>query len=92
MTRGQGANVRRLYRVFVFDDETGEELWSFQLGSGIVGQPVTWEQDGAQMVSVVSGWGGAVPLWGGEVAKSVNYLNQGGMVWTFRIPEQVAAN
>ncbi|MAS45011.1 MAG: PQQ-dependent dehydrogenase, methanol/ethanol family [Rhodobacteraceae bacterium] len=75
-----------------FDDETGEELWSFQLGSGIVGQPVTWEQDGAQMVSVVSGWGGAVPLWGGEVAKSVNYLNQGGMVWTFRIPEQVAAN
>ncbi|MEC9435485.1 MAG: PQQ-dependent methanol/ethanol family dehydrogenase [Pseudomonadota bacterium] len=75
-----------------FDDETGEELWAFQLGSGIVGQPITWEQDGVQMVSVVSGWGGAVPLWGGEVAKSVNYLNQGGMVWTFRVPERVAAN
>ncbi|MEC7763225.1 MAG: PQQ-dependent methanol/ethanol family dehydrogenase [Pseudomonadota bacterium] len=68
------------------DDETGDELWSFQLGSGIVGQPVTWEMDGEQYVSVVSGWGGAVPLWGGEVAKKVNYLNQGGMVWTFKLP------
>jgi alcohol dehydrogenase (cytochrome c) len=73
------------------DDETGEELWSFQTGSGIVGQPVTWEMDGAQYVTVVSGWGGAVPLWGGEVANRVKYLNQGGTVWTFRIPEVAAA-
>ncbi|WP_312418876.1 PQQ-binding-like beta-propeller repeat protein, partial [Shinella sp.] len=73
------------------NNETGEELWKFQTGSGIVGQPVTWEQDGEQYVSVISGWGGAVPLWGGEVAKKVNYLNQGGMVWTFRLPKQLAA-
>ncbi len=73
------------------DDDTGETLWSFQTGSGIVGQPITWEQDGEQFVSVVSGWGGAVPLWGGEVAKKVNYLNQGGMVWTFRLPKQYAS-
>ncbi|MEM8812234.1 MAG: PQQ-dependent methanol/ethanol family dehydrogenase [Pseudomonadota bacterium] len=74
-----------------FDDETGERLWSFQTGSGIVGQPITWEQDGEQFVSVISGWGGAVPLWGGEVAKKVNYLNQGGTLWTFRLPKQLAA-
>ena len=55
------------------------------------GQPVTWEQDGEQYVSIISGWGGAVPLWGGEVAKKVNYLNQGGMVWTFRLPKQLAS-
>lgn len=73
------------------DDETGEVLWSFQTGSGIVGQPVTWDADGEQYVSVVSGWGGAVPLWGGEVANKVNYLNQGGMVWTFKLPKQLAA-
>ena len=73
------------------DDETGEELWSFQTGSGIVGQPITWEQDGEQYVTVVSGWGGAVPLWGGEVANRVNYLNQGGMVWTFRLPKELAS-
>ncbi|MEL6418162.1 MAG: PQQ-dependent methanol/ethanol family dehydrogenase [Pseudomonadota bacterium] len=74
-----------------YDDETGEELWSFQTGSGIVGQPITWEQDGEQYVSIISGWGGAVPLWGGEVAKKVNYLNQGGMLWTFRLPKQLAS-
>lgn len=78
-------------KFMAFDDETGEVLWSFQTGSGIVGQPVTWEMDGEQYVSVVSGWGGAVPLWGGEVAKKVNYLNQGGTVWTFKLPKQLAS-
>ncbi len=73
------------------DDDTGEKLWSFQTGSGIVGQPVTWEQDGEQYVTVISGWGGAVPLWGGEVAKKVNYLNQGGLLWTFKLPKQLAS-
>ena len=73
------------------DDETGEVLWSFQTGSGIVGQPITWEMDGEQYVTIVSGWGGAVPLWGGEVANRVNYLNQGGMVWTFRLPAEAAS-
>ena len=74
------------------DDTTGEKLWSFQTGSGIVGQPITWEADGEQYVSIISGWGGAVPLWGGEVAKKVNYLNQGGTLWTFKLPKQLAAN
>jgi alcohol dehydrogenase (cytochrome c) len=75
--------------LMALDDETGEVLWQFQTGSGVVGQPITWEMDGVQYVSVVSGWGGAVPLWGGEVANQVSYLNQGGMVWTFRIPDRL---
>ena len=36
-------------------------------------------------IGVASGWGGAVPLWGGEVAKKVNYLNQGGSMWVFKL-------
>ncbi len=27
------------------------------------------------------------PLWGGDVAKKVNYLEQGGSVWVFKIPK-----
>jgi alcohol dehydrogenase (cytochrome c) len=73
-----------------FDDETGEQLWSFQTGSGVVGQPITWEEDGEQYIAIMSGWGGAVPLWGGEVAQTVSYLNQGGMLWTFKLPRQFA--
>jgi alcohol dehydrogenase (cytochrome c) len=68
-----------------FDDETGEELWKFQTGSGVVGCPITWEQDGEQFIAVPSGWGGAVPLWGGEVAKTVKFLNQGGSLWVFKL-------
>lgn len=65
--------------------KTGKVVWQFQTGSGIVAPPITWKQDGEQYVSVVSGWGGAVPLWGGEVAKKVNFLEQGGSVWTFKL-------
>lgn len=81
--------------LMAFDDKTGEMVYKFQTGSGIVGSPVTWEMDGEQYISVLSGWGGAVPLWGGEVAKRVKHFNQGGTVWTFKLPkryQQVAKN
>jgi hypothetical protein len=73
------------------DAKTGKVLWEFQTGSGVVAPPVTWQQGGEQYVAVVSGWGGAVPLWGGEVAKKVNLLEQGGMVWVFKIPSAGSA-
>ncbi len=67
------------------DAKTGKVLWKFQTGSGIVAPPVTWEVKGEQYVAVVSGWGGAVPLWGGDVAKKVSFLEQGGSVWVFKL-------
>ena len=79
-------------KLVALDDETGEELWSFQTGTGVVGQPITWDMNGEQYVAVASGWGGAVPLWGGEVANRVKYLNQGGSVWVFKVPQIQAAN
>jgi alcohol dehydrogenase (cytochrome c) len=72
------------------DAKTGKVVWEFQTGSGVVAPPVSWEQGGEQYISVVSGWGGAVPLWGGDVASKVNYLEQGGMVWVFKLPKTVA--
>ncbi|WP_194721765.1 PQQ-dependent methanol/ethanol family dehydrogenase [Noviherbaspirillum malthae] len=67
------------------DAKTGKELWKFQTGSGVVAPPITWQEGNTQYVAVVSGWGGAVPLWGGEVAKRVNFLEQGGSVWVFKL-------
>jgi len=67
------------------DAKSGKELWEFQTGSGVVAPPITWDQDGEQYVAVASGWGGAVPLWGGEVAKKVNFLEQGGSLWVFKL-------
>jgi PQQ-dependent dehydrogenase (methanol/ethanol family) len=46
------------------DARTGELLWQFKTGSGIVGQPVTYRgPDGRQYVAVASGVGG----WAGGV-------------------------
>ncbi len=73
--------------LMAFDATTGEMLYKFNTGSGVVSSPITWEQDGEQFVTVVSGWGGAVPLWGGDVAAIVKHLNQGGSVWTFKLPK-----
>jgi len=68
-----------------FNAKTGEELWKFQTGSGVVGSPITWTEGGEQYIAVPSGWGGAVPLWGGDVAKAVKSLNQGGSLWAFKL-------
>ena len=46
------------------DARTGEQLWQFEAGSGIIGQPITYRgPDGRQYVAVlagVGGWSGAV--------------------------------
>ncbi|MGH8516166.1 MAG: methanol/ethanol family PQQ-dependent dehydrogenase [Panacagrimonas sp.] len=68
-----------------FDAKTGKEVWKFQTGSGVVGQPATWELGGEQYIAIASGWGGAVPLWGGDVAKKIKDISQGGMLWVFKL-------
>ena len=46
------------------DHETGDVLWQFKAGSGIIGQPITYRgPDGHQYVAVLSGVGG----WPGAV-------------------------
>lgn len=67
------------------DAKTGKVLWEFQTGTGVVAPPIAWEQDGEEYIGVAAGWGGAVPLWGGDVAKKVNMLNQGGSMWVFKL-------
>lgn len=69
-----------------FDDKTGKELWSFQTGTGIISPPVTWEMDGEQYIGVTTGYGGAVPLWGGDMADLTKPVSQGGSFWVFKLP------
>lgn len=70
-----------------FDAKTGAELWKFQTGSGIVSSPITWEQDGVQYIGVASGYGGAVPLWGGDLADLTTQVSQGGSFWVFKLSD-----
>ena len=68
--------------VIAVDADTGAKLWQFQTGSGIIGLPVTWERDGKQYVTVVSGAGGVWALLGDE---RMAQIPAGGSVWTFAV-------
>ena len=74
------------------DAKTGKILLKFQTGSGVVAPPINWTEGVEQYVGVASDWGGAVLPWGGEVAKKVSLLEQGGSMWVFKIPKSWAAD
>jgi alcohol dehydrogenase (cytochrome c) len=65
------------------DANTGRVLWSFQTPSGIVGQPVTWDRNGKQYVTVLSGIGGVYAQRGGDPA--LQNAPTGVSLWTFAL-------
>ncbi len=66
-----------------FDADSGKKLWQFQTGSGIEGQPVTWQQDGVQYVAVTSGYGGVYSLFSGD--ERLANVPAGGSLWVFAV-------
>lgn len=66
-----------------YDAESGEKLWGFQTGSGIIGQPVTWEKDGKQYVTIASGIGGVYPAFSGD--ERLAAVPTGGSLTTFAL-------
>ena len=68
-----------------FDADTGKKLWQFQTGSGIEGQPVTWEQDGVQYVAVSVGIGGVYSLFSGD--PRLASVPAGGSLWVFALAQ-----
>ncbi|MBL8451309.1 MAG: methanol/ethanol family PQQ-dependent dehydrogenase [Zoogloea sp.] len=75
--------------VKALDAKTGKELWKFQTGSGVVSVPITWEMDGEQYIGMSSGYGGAVPLWGGDMADLTKQVTQGSSFWAFKLPKPI---
>ena len=65
------------------DADTGKILWSFQTPSGIVGQPVTWDRNGKQYVTVMSGIGGVYALRAGD--PNLQNAPTGVSLWTFAL-------
>jgi alcohol dehydrogenase (cytochrome c) len=68
------------------DSDTGKILWQFQTPSGIIGQPVTWERDGKQYVTVTSGTGGVYVLKTPD--PNLVHVPPGGTLWTFKLMDQ----
>jgi len=51
-----GGDVKGRFRAF--DDETGEVLWEFNLGSAVTGFPISYAVDGRQYIAVGTGYSG----------------------------------
>ena len=68
------------------DEDTGKTVWQFKTGSGIEGQPVTWQQDGVQYVAVNSGLGGGYPLFSGD--ERLANVPAGGSLTVFALAAQ----
>lgn len=65
------------------DANTGKKLYEFNVGTGIIGLPVTWEHKGKQYVTITAGAGGVWALLGDERMAATP---AGGSVWTFALP------
>jgi alcohol dehydrogenase (cytochrome c) len=62
---------------------TGEQLWRYQTGSGIIAPPITYTLDGAQYVAVLSGTGGIGPRFVPQ--KGFMTMNKGGLLTVFKL-------
>jgi alcohol dehydrogenase (cytochrome c) len=68
------------------DADVGKILWKFQTPSGIIGQPITWEANGKQYVTVTSGTGGVYVLKTPD--PNLKHIPPGGTLWTFALMDQ----
>ncbi|MFL5615035.1 MAG: PQQ-dependent dehydrogenase, methanol/ethanol family [Gemmatimonadaceae bacterium] len=64
------------------DARTGQELWRFKTGSGVIGAPITYVgPDGKQYVAVLTGVGGAA----GVDSHVDGYPSEGGELYVFSL-------
>jgi alcohol dehydrogenase (cytochrome c) len=68
-----------------YDKDNGKQLWSFQTGSGIVGQPITWQYNGTQYITIASGIGGLYARYSGD--ERLKHVLKGGTLLTFALVE-----
>ncbi len=66
------------------NDETGEHLWSFNVGTGIHGNPTTYTVEGKQYVAIVYGAGGG-GIWPLYYANFLKTHTKGGAVMAFTV-------
>jgi lanthanide-dependent methanol dehydrogenase len=85
----------------VVDARNGTVLWKFKVGSGVVGNPISYRgPDGRQYVAVYAGIGGDWFLWSGDVRSDdpadvrppasfapdlARHTSLGGIVWLFAL-------
>ena len=68
-----------------YDAASGERLWRFDAGLGIVSAPMSWSAGGKQYVSVLVGWGGTSAAMSGVLDVGWKYGAQPRRLLTFAL-------
>lgn len=67
--------------LYAYKADTGEEVWSQYIQTGIVAAPVTYTVDGDQYVAVLAGWGGVNIVSGdARTSAAAKYGNEGRLI------------
>jgi alcohol dehydrogenase (cytochrome c) len=82
-----GGTNDRYFRAF--DAKTGDVLWEFRTGSGVIGVPSSFTVNGKQYIAVLSGWG----VDSARMQARLNLVRphqfpdvpQGGAIWVFAL-------
>ena len=72
-------------RFLALDTQTGQELWSFQTGSGHRGSPITYSVGGKQYIATPSGWGSAVAGLLPQLWPEAEYFQSGATLFVFSL-------
>src|SRR5262249_18547125 len=59
-------------RIIAYSSDKGEQLWQASAQTGVIAPPMTYTVDGEQYIAISVGWGGALGLVGGDIAKAAN--------------------
>jgi quinohemoprotein ethanol dehydrogenase len=73
-----------------YDGASGERLWHFNAGLGIIGAPITYLLGGKQYVSILVGYGGATAVWSELMPNGWKYAAQPRRVLTFKLDGKAA--
>src|SRR5262249_43652658 len=71
-----------------YNAHTGDKVWSFDTQTGVVAPAMSYEIDGQQYIAVVAGWGGAMPITGGDAARKGSINVNRSRVLAFRLGGQ----
>jgi alcohol dehydrogenase (cytochrome c) len=74
-----------------YDAKNGNLLWSYQTGSGIRAEPITYRLNGRQYIAIPSGMGGAVGGYTGAGAPWLKNYRGGGALYVFTLFEPAAS-
>lgn len=77
-------NAEGIFAAYAAD--TGKMLWSFNAQNGILAQPITYQVDGSQYITIFTGFGGGAALTGTMAeAAGWDYRNQQRRILTFKL-------